>query len=168
MYQIGDRVLYGIHGVCRVADMEEKVIDRKMLTYLVLEPEGQTGARFLVPTHNPAAMGKVRTILTPDELKDLMCSEKIRKDGWISEENARKNLYRQLISSGDREQLMQMVFTLYRRKAQQLAAGKRMHLCDDNFLRDAEKLLAGEVSVVMDMEPEAAKKYIRTMLKEDA
>ena len=40
MYQVGEKVVYGIHGVCRVADLEERIIDRKHLTYLVLAPEG--------------------------------------------------------------------------------------------------------------------------------
>ena len=56
MYQIGDQVVYGIHGVCCVVEQEERVIDRKRVTYLVLEPVGQDGSRYLVPTHNAAAM----------------------------------------------------------------------------------------------------------------
>ena len=41
-------------------------------------------------------------------------------------------------------------------------------MCDDNFLRDAEKLLSGEVSIVMGIDPDQAKQYIRSKLKEDA
>lgn len=168
MYQIGERVVYGVHGVCCVTDLEDRVIDRKKVTYLVLEPIGQGGARFLVPTHNAAAMAKLRKMLTAEELDALMISEAVRADGWVKDESARKNLYRELIGSGDREKLMQMVSTLYRHKAQQAAAGKKVHLCDDNFLRDAEKLLISEISIVMNLEPDAAKKYIREKLKEDA
>ena len=63
---------------------------------------------------------------------------------------------------------MQMIRTLYRHRAAQTAAGRKCHLCDENFLRDAEKLLAGEVSLVMGLDPDAAKQYIRSRLKEDA
>ena len=168
MYQIGQRVVYGVHGVCCVTDLEERVIDRKKVTYLVLEPVGQGSARFLVPTHNAAAMSKLHAMLTPEELEALMVSETVRKDMWVREDNARKMLYRELISSGDRERLLQMVYTLYLQKARNAQTGKRMHLCDDNFLRDAEKLLVDEIAVVLDLEPEAAKKYIRNKLKEDA
>ena len=45
MYQTGDRVVYGSHGVCCVASLEERVIDRKIVQYLALEPVGQEGAR---------------------------------------------------------------------------------------------------------------------------
>lgn len=165
MYQMGDQVVYGIHGVCSIVEEEKRVLDRKTVTYLVLEPVGQEGSRYLVPTHNEAAMSKLRPMLTPEELEELMRSEEVRQDGWIREENLRKNAYRELITSGDRAELLRMVNTLYRHKREQNAAGKKVHLADENFLRDAEKLLMGEVGIVMDMEPDQAKQYIRSKLK---
>ena len=165
MYQIGDHVVYGIHGVCRIADQEERVVDRKRVTYLVLEPVGHGGSRYLVPAQNQTAMSKLRKMLTPDELTELFRSEEIHTDIWIREESIRKQAYREKIGSGDRVVLMQMICTLYRHKERQLAAGKKVHQCDENFLRDAEKLLAGEVGIVMDMPYPEALAYIRQNLK---
>ncbi len=168
MFQIGDKVVYGIHGVCIVADQEERVVDHKHLTYLALEPVGQEGARYLVPTHNAAAMAKLQAMLTKEQLLTLMDSPQVRTAGWITDENQRKQTYRELIASGDRARLMQMVCTLYRHKAAQSAAGKKCHLCDENFLRDAEKLLIRETAMVLNLDPDDAKTYIRSKLKEDA
>lgn len=167
MYQVGDKLVYGVHGVCSVVDLEERVVDRKRQVYLVLEPVGQGGARYLVPTHNAVAMAKLRRMLSRGELEKLLDSEAVHTDGWIKDENQRKQCYRELITSGDRERLMQMVCTLYRHKAAQAAAGRKCHLCDDNFLRDAEKLLISELSIVLEMEPEQAKQYVRGKLKEN-
>ncbi|MBQ8834655.1 MAG: hypothetical protein IJ001_07010 [Oscillospiraceae bacterium] len=163
-YQVGDKVVYGIHGVCLVADQEERMVDRKRVTYLVLEPVGQAGARFLVPTHNENAMAKVKQMLSREELEALIDSEAVRADGWIRDENLRKQTYRELISSGDRARLMCMVRSLYRHKAAQAAAGRKCHLSDENFLRDAEKLLSGEISVVMGLDAEQTKKYLKEHL----
>ena len=166
MFQRGDRVVYGIHGVCDVIDTEKQMVDRKQVIYLVLEPVGQPGARFLVPTHNAAAMGKLKKMLSRDEMEAMLLSDAVRVDCWIADEGRRKQTYRELISSGDREKLMAMVHTLYVHKARQAEAGRKVHLCDDNFLRDAEKLLMGEAAIVMGMEPEQAKRYIKSSLKE--
>ena len=164
MYQIGDQVIYGIHGVCRVADLQERLIDRKPVTYLVLEPVNQEGSQYLVPAHNQAAMAKVRKMLTADDLTALLQSVDVHADAWISDENTRKQTYREKIVSGDRKGLMQLVCTLYRHKVRQNALGKKIHQCDDNFLRDAEKLLAGEIAVVMHMEFPQAISYLREQL----
>ena len=165
MYQIGEKVVYGVHGVCTVADQEERLIDRKKRIYLVLEPIGQDGSRYLVPTHNEAAMAKLRPMLSAQDLENLIQSEQVRNQEWIKDENQRKQVYRELIGSGDRIRLMQMVHSLYGHRAAQTAAGKKVHLCDDNFLRDAERLLAGEFSIVLGMTPEEAKQYVRSHLK---
>ncbi len=83
MYQVGDQVVYGIHGVCCVADQEERTVDRKRVTYLVLEPVGQDGSRYLVPTHNAAAMAKLRKMLSREDLERLLLSEEVRDDRCI-------------------------------------------------------------------------------------
>ena len=165
MYQVGEKVVYGIHGVCRVADLEERIIDRKHLTYLVLAPEGQDGSKYLVPTHNAGAMSKLCKLLTPAEMEELFQSDAIDRDCWVKDENQRKQLYRELICSTDRAALMAMVRTLYRQKACLLASGKKFHLCDENFLLDAEKRLASELEHVLNTDFDQARNYLRQKLK---
>lgn len=165
MYQIGDQVVYGMHGVCRVRDLEKQLVDRKRITYLMLEPLAQEGARYLVPTHNEATMAKIRPMLSAQELDELLVSPQIRADGWIRDENQRKQYYRELITSGDPGRLLQMIYALYRHKENQTQAGRKVHLADDNFLRDAEKLLSSEISVTMNLPPEEARHYLRNKLK---
>lgn len=165
MYQIGDLVVYGIHGVCRIAQQEERIVDKKTVTYLALEPVGQGGSRYLVPTYNAAAMSKLRHILSKEELEELIGAETIHEDCWICDENLRKQTYRELINSGDCTKLIQMVYTLYRHKATQAAAGRKFHMCDENFLRDAEKLLISEAEIVLELDRESAKIFLKERLK---
>lgn len=167
MYQVGEKVVYGIHGVCCVVDQEERMVDRKRVTYLVLEPVSQDSSRYLVPAHNAAAMAKVHRMLSREELEAMLISKEVQTDGWVKDENQRKQTYRELIASGDRVRLIQMVYTLYRHRKAQTAAGRKCHLCDENFLRDAEKLLVGEFAIVLNMDPDQAKLYLRSKLNEE-
>lgn len=160
MYNVGDQVVYGVHGVCEVKAIEERKVDHKKATYLVLEPVEQEGATYLVPAENPAAMAKLRPIITRQELDDMLSSAAVREDRWIPDENQRKQLYRELIVSGDRGALLQMVATLHRHKASQIAAGRKFHLCDENFLRDAQRLLNGELSLVLGIEQHEVAAYV--------
>ena len=168
MFELGSCVVYGIHGVCRVIGKEKQLVDRKRAEYLVLEPIGQNESRFYLPAANPIAMAKLKQVLSKKELENLISSNEVHVDCWIPEENLRKQRYRELISGGDRTALLQMVHTLYQHRQIQLVAGRKVHLCDENFLRDAERLVAGETAMVMSLEPEEAKQYIRAKLKEDA
>jgi CarD family transcriptional regulator len=131
----------------------------------VLAPENQEGSRYLVPTHNAAAMSKLCPMLTVAEMEELFQSDAIARDYWIKDENQRKQTYRELISGTDRAALMGMVKTLYRQKASLIAAGKKFHQCDENFLRDAEKRLASELVHVLETDYDRAKSYLREKLK---
>lgn len=164
MYRNGDRVLYGVHGICNVVGMEVKTVDRRQREYYVLEPVEQLGVRYYVPTQNPTAVAKMRPIITKEELRNLLSSCDVHKDAWLSDENARKQRYRELITSGDRAELLKMVHALYRHKEEQLAAGKKFHLCDENFLKDAQKLLESEFSLVLNMEKSQVADYIKSIL----
>ena len=167
MYSLGDFVVYGIHGVCRVLELEERIVDRKRLQFYVLEPLEQAGARYLIPVHNEAAVGKLRPVLSRDELETLLRSQEVRADSWIPDENLRKQTYRELINSGDRGALIRMVGTLYRHKEEQAAAGRKFHMCDDNFLRDAQKLLSAEFSLVLGIEPGAVGEYVQSVIGQE-
>lgn len=160
MYQIGEQVVYGSHGVCRVTEVETRTVDRKRVEYLVLEPQGQPGSRYLVPSGNPNAMAKLHPILSREELDALLLSPAVRQDAWITDENLRKQSYRELISSGDRVALLRMVRTLNRHKKEQAALGRKFHQCDDNFLRDAQRLIDTEFSAVLDIPTSQVQEYI--------
>ncbi len=101
-----------------------------------------------------------------EELTALMDSEEVRKNGWISDENQRKQTYRELIGSGDRGALVAMVCALHIHKKEQEQQGKKFHLCDENFLRDAEKLLSTEFSLVLDIEQEQVGSYVLSAINE--
>ncbi len=167
MFRVGDLAVYGIHGVCRILKMEERVIDHKNVEYYVLEPLEQAGARFLIPSHNQAAVSKLKPVLSKEELEALVRSEQARSDGWIADENQRKQYYRELINAGDRAALVCMVATLHRQKKQQISAGKKLHLCDENFLRDAQRLLSSEFSLVLGIAPEQVGDYVISAMESE-
>lgn len=160
MYESGQQVLYGIHGVCRILSIESMRFGKTRAKYYVLEPVEQPGARFYVPVDNESAVSKLRPLLTADELMGLLHSEDVRNAPWISEENQRKLRYRELINSGDRAQLMGMIGALHRHKKEQTAAGRKFHQSDENFLHDAQKLLHAEFAQVFGLEPKDVNAFI--------
>ena len=165
LFACGDQVVYGIHGVCRIRGTELRMVDRKKVEYFVLEPINQTGTSYFVPTQNPAALAKLQPVLTKQQLDALLHSEEAGKDAWICDENQRKQRYRELIGSGDRAALICMVRSLHKHRQEQLEAGKKFHLCDENFLRDAEKLLSAEFSLVLGIAADEVGAYIRNSIE---
>ena len=161
MFQCGDQVLYGIHGICRIIAVERMKLSGKPAEYFVLEPVGQPNAKYYVPTQNQAAVAKLQPILTREELQEILHSASQDKSIWIDDENKRKQQYSSLITSGDRGALVRAAHAIHKHKLQQEANGKKLHLCDENFLRDAERLLSSEFSMVLNITPEEVGQYIQ-------
>lgn len=166
MFQLGELVVYGVHGVCRVQGIQERTVDRMPRQYLVLEPVSRGGSQYMVPTHNASAMGKLTQLLTKEELEGLFSSADVRQDNWIQEENRRKQFYREQSGTIDRKTLLQTVHTLYSRRQRLREQGKKFHVCDENFLHDAEKVLSGEIAVVLGLSTQEALQYLRGHLWE--
>lgn len=164
MYQCGHKILYGIHGVCQIVEIESKIVNRKKIEYYVLEPIQQPGTRYYVPIHNESAVAKLCPIMSADELDAILKTDVPHKDLWIPDENERKNQYKALITGADRSALLQMVYTVYQHKKEQAAVGRKFHQCDENFLRDAKKLLGSEFSVVLDMDMKDVESYVENAL----
>ncbi len=165
VFSVGDMVVYGIHGVCRITHLEHRIVDRKDVEYYVLQPTNPPIAKYYVPTQNSAAVAKMRKVLTKDALVALLESRKIRENCWIADENTRKEKYRQLINRADCAELISMIRALYIHKQEQLNAGKKFHLCDENFLKDAQRLICTEVSQVLGIAPEAVGPYIQSKIE---
>ena len=164
MFQCGDQVTYGIHGVCTITDIEKRKSGGKLTEYYVLKPVDQTGATYFVPTQNEVAVSKIRPILTQEQIVNMPHSADMQEDAWIEDENQRKQRYSSLITSGDRAALVRMVHAIYKHKELQAAAGRKLHLCDENFLRDAKRLLGSEFSLVLNIEHDEVGKYVQSIL----
>lgn len=165
MIETGKWVLYGVHGACRIIGTEKQLVNRKRTEYLVLEPFSKSESRFYLPTGNPTALAKLKDVLSAEELESLLSSNELQEDVWIESEPLRKQYYKDLLTAADRLALMKMVSSLYRYREAQFAAGKKFHQCDDNFLRDAEKVLSSEIALVLHQTLEEARNYLRERLK---
>ena len=160
MYQQGELVLYGIHGVCRILGLESMRFGKARAKYYVLEPLSQPGTRVYIPAENESAVGKLRPLMTPEALLELLHGEEVRNFPWIADESQRKLRFREIIGSGDRVQLIGMIGALHRHKQEQTAAGRKFHQSDETFLSDAQKLLNAEFSHVLGIAPNQVADFI--------
>lgn len=165
MYMPGSLVVYGSHGVCNIVGTEMRRIDKKTVEYLVLEPVGNPSCKFLVPSKNEAAMAKLRPVLSREQLEQMLKPESLRRDVWVEEEDQRKLRYKDLISGNDISALISMVHYLHVHKLRQQEAGRKFHQSDENFLRDAQKLLETEFSLVLDMPDHEVEAYIKKLFE---
>lgn len=145
-FQCGDQVRYGSHGLCHIIGIEKMKSHCGYTSYYVLQPCVQSDSRYYVPVHNDAAVSKLSRALTKEEVYSLLSKVANAEDQWIEDEVLRKQKCKELLTGNDREALLKMVRSIFAYRNKQLDSGKRLHMADEGFLKDAQKLLEDEFS----------------------
>jgi CarD family transcriptional regulator len=160
-------VLYGAHGVCEVLGVEEKVVDGRRLDYYVLRPVHDAKTVIYLPTNSDKLTKKMRRILSVDEIYALVSTMPDETAIWIDNEPERKARYKAILAGGDRAELVRVIKALYFHQQERTAAGKKMHISDIQFMRDAEKLLYEEFAYVLNIKKEQVLPFIMERISVD-
>lgn len=160
MFKINDVVVYGAQGVCEIVGIDAQKVGGEIKKYFVLKPKRDSGATFFVPTWNEKAWRKMRKVLTKDEVNALIDSMPGKKPIWIANENERKECYKKILASGDQAEVISMVQALFIHKKEREAEGKRLHMSDEHFMKDAEQILYNEWQYVLNVDKAGLTDYI--------
>lgn len=160
MYSIGSTILYGAQGVCEISAIEHKEIAGQKLPYYVLKPLYDHNATIFVPIQNQKLVGKMRGVLSRQEVHQLIEGMPEEEDIWIDNDSQRKDCYQKMLMGSKPEDLIRLIKTLYLRQEDQREKGRRLHLADERVFRDAEKLLYDEFALVLNIEREQVVPFI--------
>ncbi len=165
MFHVNDTVLYGTEGICVIEDIATRTFDRKTQEYYVLRPVYGNRSTIFVPTQNEKLCAKMRTLLSPEEIHDMIRAMPGVEPLWIENEAARKQAYGEILRGGDRRALVRLMKTLYLHREKLKTTGRKFHASDERFLKEAEKLLYTEVAHVLHLDPGQVPPFIRQELK---
>ena len=160
MFQVNDTVSYGTHGVCQITEIGEKNLTGKSMEYYILKPVYNENSTLYVPVHSENLTGKMRRILSVREIREMIRQMPYHQEDWIDNENLRKTRYRELLTDGNRTELLKMLRTLYLHQQEQISKGKKLHNTDERFFREAEKLLFDEIALVLHIKPSQVLPFI--------
>ena len=161
MFQTGDLVVYGATGVCRVEEITcpgGTGADRNRRFYL-LKPLQQDCVIY-TPVDN--AKVPMRPVISREEaeaLIDLIPS--IRAEAYHGPTlQALAQHYQSAVRSHDCRDLVELMMSIYAKRRQAEAQKRRLGMVDERFMKQAERLLYGELSVALDIPFDQVEPYI--------
>lgn len=165
MFEKGELIICGGHGVCRVVDITDNPIDRldKKRKYYILEPVFEKTSTIYTPVDNEKII--MRRIMNKEEAQRLIDHIQEIETVWIQEEKRREQTYKDAIRTYDSRSLVQIIKTLYLRKKVRINEGKKVLSSDEQYLRKAEELLYSEMSLALAIPKEEVEEYIKEEVK---
>lgn len=165
MFFKNDIVRYGAHGVCKIVDIAEKNFNGVPVEYYVLKPIYNDTSTIYVPVQNQSLTDKMHKVLSAEEIRALIQAMPYEESIWIDDEEERKRRYQEILVDGDRVELIRMIKALYLRQREQQAKGRKLHMADDRFFKEAERMLYEEFALVLQMKKEEVLPFILAQLQ---
>ncbi len=160
MYGVGDVVVYGSQGICKITAIDEKKFNRETKKYFVLKPVYDDRNTIFVPLDNPLLYSKLYSVLTEDEMKVLIDNIPNEELLWFENDVERKEQYKKAMTEGNRINISRIIKTLRQHRLKQQQAGKKLRSADEYALKEAEKLLFDEIAFIFHIEPQNVVTFI--------
>ncbi|MBQ1839421.1 MAG: CarD family transcriptional regulator [Ruminococcus sp.] len=164
MYQIGDLIVYGGEGVCRVEEIGVPKISgvNKQRQYYTLSPLYRAGKVF-APVDAKVFM---RPVITHDEAVALIHEIPDMEPTVYENSNLRflNEYYQTHLQNYTCEGLLQLIRNTHAKRELMLSRGKKLGLVDERYMKRAQDMLHGEFAVALGIERSEVAQYIADTL----
>lgn len=152
MFQVGDLIIYGSNGVCRVENigsMEMQGIPSDRI-YYTLVPVYEKKSKLFTPVDNAKVV--MRPVLTEQEANDLINHMEEVQVFAIEDEKNRDLVFKEALKKCDCLELVRIIKTIYEKKLARQAQGKKITAGDEHYFKMAEDTLFGELAIALGVE----------------
>ena len=155
MFNVGDRVVYPMHGAGVIEEIEtKKILDKEREYYMMKIPFGDM--KVMIPVDNSDNIG-MRSVVSPETILQVM--EQLGKESGEMPENWNKRYRENMtkLKSGDIFNVAEVVRNLMVSEREKgLSTGER------KMLLNAKQILISEVVLIEEIEIEEAETQIET------
>lgn len=167
MFAKGTKIVYGNTGVCEVVDYATPNLPGipRGTRYYVLRPLFQSGTIYCPVEHPKVFMRQVMSREEAEELVTLIPTISVEpfRTGRLQELSEH---YRSILGTHSTVDLVEIIKSVYHKKKEAAAAGRRVSQLDDRYMKLAEELLHGELSVALEIPKDEVKDYIHRRVAE--
>ena len=165
MFNIGDTIIYSVHGLCQIDDICEKTYSDVTRNYYVLHPLSQANLTISVPVDND----KVIMLKTMNREQAEEILQSFNKPGipWVEDVKKRKLQYNNIVKTGDRREIAKIANSLMRKNFEYSLDKKRMYDQDRRLLSTIQDLLFKELANSLDTSFEDISAQVDEMIQKD-
>lgn len=159
MFAVGDYVVHGNSGVCRVEAVQtmDGIGTDKKRKYYTLVPVYSSGSKLFVPTDSTRVV--TRSVMTKQEAQRLLREWNEIETLWVDNDKKREEIYKEALRSCDTRQWVKLIKTSYQRNQARMKRGKKATTSDERYLHMAEDNLFGELAIPLEMTKGEAQLY---------
>ena len=130
----------------------------------MLKPIFNEASTVFVPIQNEALVNKMKKLMSSQQLDEVLDSVSVAQVEWNNDEMTRRQNFKDVISSGVVEDILVVLKTLWSHRTAQNGKGRKLHISDEIFLKEAEKMIKEEIAFVIGIEQDDVLPYIQNKI----
>ncbi len=163
MLKINDFVIYGLMGVYKIVDIaKEENIYNIETEYYVLQPLCDNNLTIKCPVDSPKIL--IRKVISKEEALSLIETIPGTETVWIENNRERNLRFKASLNTGECEEWIKLLKTLYIEKQKKTVAGKKLGKADEDIMKAAETNLFEEFSIALNISPNLVISFIEDHL----
>lgn len=166
MFEVGELVLYGRTGVCRVAEIVDKTLpgEKTPQPFYTLQPLYQSCSISIAASNTKVF---IRPIIAAEEAKQLVSRlPELEAEPYHNRNlNQLREHYRACIETYRCEDLAVLTKSIWLKRRECEATKRKLGAVDERFLHEAEELLFGELAAALGIDKTQVPAYIKSIVE---
>lgn len=160
MFEVGTYVVYGNTGICKIEDVTTLDIPgaNKERQYYVMSPLRDQGSRDYLPVDNTKVV--LREVIGREDALKLIDSIPDIEELEVDNDKIREEKYKELARRSDCASWISIIKTIYLRKQERIAQGKKVTATDERYYRMAVEHLYSELAFALEKETNEVEQFI--------
>lgn len=164
MFQPGEVIVYGTSGVCRVEEITHLPGGDRKRMYYKLKPLWQDGVIYAPLDSEKIPM---RPVISRQEAEDLIgrmpgIQAAVCRGTTVQ---ALAQQYQSAVRDGGHQALIEMMKSIYLKRGQAEAKNRRLGIVDERYMKQAERMLYGELATALEIPYDEVGDYIAARLE---
>ena len=162
MYQVGDYLMYGGHGMCKIDEVTIKTFSGKEKMYYVLHPVDHPDLTLFFPVDGDVS--KLKRMVSEDEARKLLEVFKKPAKAWIEKTTERNQRFNAIVQGENRKEIAELMNTLMRRKIELEKEGKKLAMQETKLLQQVSNIVFNELAYSLSTTTENIEEKINNMV----
>lgn len=145
MFNVGDVIIYSVHGLSKIDDICEKTISNVTRKCYVLHPLEESNLTITTPVDNDKVV--MLKIVNSEEAKRILQSFNQPGISWIEDSRQRSAKFQEIVKGGNREDIAKVANTLMRKSNELKMKEKKLYDQDRKILHTIQRILFKEIAM---------------------
>ncbi len=164
MFKVGDAVIHPAEGVCEIIDIAEKSFGGKTDEYYVLKSVYDGQSTVYIPVESVRVNPKIRPALDKGQVELIIDSLENKEPLSTENDNQRRLLFKNIMASGNPDDMGQMLKTVHLLKNSIRVSGKKIKVSDERIIKETERSVFAEFAFSLGISPDEIPSYMESRL----